>query len=475
MLVFLLFLVTAGGGAVTIWYTFQVNNLFSRVLLELDAFHVASELERNLINQKGLVSYYFLDENPKWLEQLAEYRGAFSRTMEDAKKTALDSEAMHILSQIGREYKEYVNSKDRVIAYYKSGERQKGLQLHEQERWRFYKVLELCTQYREHYKRMVANEFATAERNSRQLRITASTAMGIVIILTATLMTILIAQVLEPIKLIATRADRGKKTVEPYNEVASLRDSVEGLLEEREETQRELEKSREKLFQSEKMALVGKLAAEVAHSIRNPMTAIKMRLFSLERSLDLTPTQKEDFEVVSLEMKHLDNVVRNFLEFSRPPKLKKQKVNISEIVDAVLTLLQNRFELYDITVKRNIRQKLPEIEADSELLKEVLVNLMVNACDAMPKGGTLTITEDLAAAEFMGEAVMVRISDTGAGIPQSLIDKIWEPFFSTKEDGTGLGLPIAGRIIEEHGGKITVTSTEGKGTEFTIILPISED
>lgn len=475
LLIGVLLLVTIAGGIITIWFTFKSSELFHRVMFDLDAFHIAGELERNIINQKGLVSYYFLDNNPKWLEELTKFRGAFSKTLDDAKKSVFDSEVRNILTQIEYEYGEYVNSKDRVIAYYKSGEREKGLQFHKNERWRFYNVLGLCSQYRQHYTRIISDEFIKAEHELKQLRIITSIAIGTVLILTATLISILITQLLRPIKLMAMRVNRSKGTGTSYNEVITLRDNVEELLEEKEETQKELEKSREKLFQSEKMALIGKLAAEVAHSIRNPMTAIKMRLFSLERSLDLAPAQKEDLEVILLEMKHLDNVVRNFLEFSRPPKLKKHPLNISEVVDAVLTLLQKRLELHNITVRRDARQKLPEISADSELLKEAMVNLIVNACDAMPQGGTLNIMEDIAAADFLGEAVMVKISDEGTGIPPHLINKIWEPFFSTKEDGTGLGLPIAKRIINEHGGKITINSIEGKGTEFIIILPLSED
>ena len=133
-------------------------------------------------------------------------------------------------------------------------------------------------------------------------------------------------------------------------------------------------------------------------------------------------------------------------------------------------MLQNRFELSDLQVEHH-SQFLPLIEADPELLKEVLVNLLVNACEAMGPGGRLTVTEEEATAELIGRAVQVQVSDTGPGIAEALRDKVFEPFFSTKEDGTGLGLSIAQRIVDEHGGRLELRSPEGQGATFVITLP----
>ena len=141
------------------------------------------------------------------------------------------------------------------------------------------------------------------------------------------------------------------------------------------------------------MALVGKLAAGMAHSIRNPLTSVKMRLFSLDRTLDLSVTQKEDFDVISEEIRHTDTIVQNFLEFSRPPKLKIQKISPSDVVDMTLRMLKHRLESYDVEIKLDRKHPLPEIQADPEQLKEVLVNLVVNAYEAMERSGTIEIQE----------------------------------------------------------------------------------
>ena len=221
--------------------------------------------------------------------------------------------------------------------------------------------------------------------------------------------------------------------------------------------------------------MVGKLAAGVAHSIRNPMTSIKMRLFSLEHSIQMSLVQKEDFEVISEEILHIDNIVRNVLEYSRPSKLRFQKMSPSEIVDMSLRLLRHRFKSYGIEVELKRPRPLPEVRADPDQLKEVFVNILVNACEAMTVGGAIVIEEEDAETDPLGLVAVIRIRDTGPGISESIQEKIFEPFFSTKEEGTGLGLSIAVRIVQQHGGLLRLKSREGEGAEFTITLPCRED
>jgi signal transduction histidine kinase len=228
------------------------------------------------------------------------------------------------------------------------------------------------------------------------------------------------------------------------------------------------------LRDSEKLALVGKLAASTAHSIRNPLTSVKMRLFSLGRTLELSESQREDFDVISEEIRNIDHIVSHFLEFSRPPEIKKKKVSPSGIVDVAVRLLRHRLESYDSDIELKREQPLPPVMIDPNQLEEVLVNLLVNACEAMGIGGKIVISEKASVVAPLGRVVVIRVSDNGPGIPEAVRESLFEPFFSTKEGGTGLGLSIAARIIEDHGGRLTVDSQEGKGATFTIILPNEE-
>jgi signal transduction histidine kinase len=245
------------------------------------------------------------------------------------------------------------------------------------------------------------------------------------------------------------------------------------LIEDVDQTQNKLVRSQEHLAQSEKWAMTGKLAAGVAHSIRNPLTSVKIRLFSMGRAANVSPALKEDFEVISEEIGHIETIVRSFLEFSRPPKLTVQKISPSDVVDTALRLLQHRLESYGVTVELIREKPLAEIWADPDQLKEVLFNLLINACEMMINGGVIRIFEKEEEGGPLGRLVYISVSDNGPGIPESIQENVFQPFFSTKEEGTGLGLSIASRIVEKHGGSLRLRSPEGAGATFMITLPCS--
>jgi len=339
---------------------------------------------------------------------------------------------------------------------------------------RYFEILSLCEQYKNIHTERIIKARKESGLQAKRLRVIAVAAIGIVFFLGVFLAFVMINHILGPVQRLTLAADREGIKQPAENEIKALSRSVGNLIEDVDQVHGELEKSREHLLQAEKMALVGKLAAGMAHSIRNPFTSVKMRLFSLDRSLELSDTQKEDFEVISQEIHHIDNIVQNFLEFSRPPKLKMQQISPSVVVDLVIQLLEHRLKSYDVTIKIIRRQSLPEIQADPEQLKEVLVNIVMNACEAMERGGKMVIHEEETFLKPQGRVAVIRLSDNGPGIAESIKEKIFQPFFTTKEEGTGLGLSIATRIMEEHKGWIDVTSKEGEGTTFVITLPAKE-
>jgi signal transduction histidine kinase len=240
------------------------------------------------------------------------------------------------------------------------------------------------------------------------------------------------------------------------------------------ETSDELARSRKHLQQAERMAMVGELAAGVAHTIRNPFTSIKMRMFSLGRSLDLTEAQDEDLLVISDEIARIDKIVENFLEFARPPKLSLQECCLGEVINSVLTLLDHRLRAYNVEVNYTFRPELSPVRVDGDRIKEALANLIINGCEAMENGGRISISETRENHQELGEVAVITISDNGPGIPKAIIDKVTSPFFTTKEDGSGLGLSIVSRIVKEHHGKFMVSSKPDQGATFVIILPAGE-
>ena len=463
------------GAVIMVWDTYRVQGLLTRIIdKNVAAFQAAEALETALVNQKGFVSYYFLDGNPDWLKQMGEYRQIFRERLKLARSIAEDPDQKKAIDLIESEYLRYIVSKDRVIEHYKKGEREAGLRIHREVRSQFFGILDLCENYKAIHTAHIREVRKKSYAEARRLRFIAGTAMATVLVLAALLAFVLVTHILGPLRNLTMETDREGEARGSKDEVKALSRSVHGLIQDYDHTQIELVKSREHLLQAEKMALVGKLAAGMAHSIRNPLTSVKMRLFSLSRTLDLLAPQKEDFDVISEEIRHIDTIVENFLEFSRPPKLKMQKVSPSDVVDMAIKLLKHRLRSYDVAVTLRRRQPLPEIYLDIEQLKEVLVNLVVNACEATEKGGSIVIQEETGYAEPLGRVLVIRLTDDGPGIPEPLREKVLQPFFTTKDEGTGLGLSIAARIVEEHGGWLDLTSDEGKGTTFVITLPLKD-
>jgi signal transduction histidine kinase len=463
------------GALVTVWYTYRMEGLLNGIINKnVAAYQAAEALETALVNQKGFVSYYFMDNDPEWLTQLGVYRQIFRERLNEVRALAETEEEKEIIDGIETAYLRYITGKDEVIAYYKTDRREEGALLHVRVRTDFSETLNLCEAYKDIHKNRIAEARERSRAQARNLRIIAATAMLAVILLGLLLVFLLVNQILGPVRRLALDADRRGGMARSGDEVKALDRSVRGLIEDMDHTHSELEKSREHILQTERLAMVGKLAAGVAHSVRNPLTSVKMRLFSLGRSLKLTAVQKEDFAVISEEIGHIDTIIQNFIEFARPPKLKMQKISPSEVVDVVLQLLEHRLRSYDVDIDLHREHPLPEIQADPEQLKEVLVNLIINACEAMEEGGCIRIQEEEHFVEPLGHVAVVRLADSGSGIPESIRDQVFQPFFTTKDEGSGLGLSIAARIVADHGGWLDFTSNEGMGVTFVMTLPMTE-
>jgi signal transduction histidine kinase len=468
--------IAVAGGVVTVLSVNRVSSLVSVVVdHHTAALNVSQELKSSLSMQKGLLTYYFLDGDHGWLSELDVHHRDFEERLQEARESVTEATHRSVLNEIESKYIRYAYARARVVELYNAGDRAEGLMLHKEIRSQFSEIIELCGKYKDMQQQSIREAQSVILERVRSIKVLAFMAMGGAALLGFALSYTLMIRVLGPLRRMAMETGSSPPQEPLLDEVKALGHRVRTLMQDVDQTQSELQQSREHLLQAEKLASVGKLAAGVAHSIRNPLTSVKMRLFSMERTLELTPTQREDIEVISEEIRHIDTIVRNFLEFSRRPKLKIQSVSPSDVVDSAIQLLRHRIESYGVEVELYRKRKLPEVDADPEQLKEVLVNLMVNACDAMPDGGKITIGEEEGLNKPMGRVAVVRVSDTGPGVQDAIKDSIFQPFFSTKEEGTGLGLSIAARIIEDHKGCLNLRSREGKGATFIITLPCRGD
>ena len=469
-LVALMILVVISCGAVMMGYTCKVETLVgSLVEGSASSYQAAEALEAALVHQKGFMSYYIIDKNPEWLQRLGEYRQLFRIKLESAKADVQTEEDRQALERIETEYDAYVTAKDGALSLYVQERFESGQKAHLEVRKHFFRVLALCESYRENHEKALFSARQSVKTRTRRLRWILGVALAGVAFLGWRLLVFLGREVLIPLKRLA-REGTGDVPTRGPNEVKAVTHRIEHLVRSAGEAESELARSRESLMMAEKMALVGKLAAGVAHSIRNPLTSVKMRLFSLGRSLDLGPEQDEDFQVISHEIDQVDTIVRNFLEFSRPPRLVMQKESPSVVVDRVLQLLSHRLHSYDVQVVVERKSPLPEIFCDPEQLKEVMVNLVENACNAMDEGGRLTIREEI--RPVADGCIHIHFEDDGCGIEGEALNQVFQPFYTTRDEGTGLGLSICQKIIERHGGWMGVISPPGRGATFTISLPL---
>lgn len=231
----------------------------------------------------------------------------------------------------------------------------------------------------------------------------------------------------------------------------------------------------EKVRRQERMATVGSLAAGIAHEIRNPLASLSGSIQLLRNDLDLQGDGRRLMDIVLHETDRLNTIISEFLEYARPRSTHKKLVSLAEAIDETVLLLRNSPVFQDtVAITVNVDPFL-KMKADPQQLRQVLWNVLLNACQSMDTGGTIRISARELTSETEGvDWCEISISDTGCGISPGDLKNLFDPFFTTKHDGTGLGLAIVYRIVEDHDGMIDVTSEVGKGTTFTIRIPLTE-
>jgi signal transduction histidine kinase len=226
----------------------------------------------------------------------------------------------------------------------------------------------------------------------------------------------------------------------------------------------------DKLNHAERLASLGEMIASVSHEIKNPLGIIRSTAEILNKRLkDQAPANKHLSEIIITETSRLNNIVREFLDFARPQVPQFTKGLINDLIETVEEFMQPEFAKYRITVENSLDSGLGPMNLDQNLLYRAFLNLFVNSVQAMPDGGTLSISTSLSTKTK--NQVIIRVKDTGVGISKEKLAMIFAPFYTDKNRGTGLGLAIAKNIIEEHNGSIAVESGLGKGAAFIISLP----
>ncbi len=235
--------------------------------------------------------------------------------------------------------------------------------------------------------------------------------------------------------------------------------------------QRDLE---EKLRKAEHLAGIGQFATSIAHEIKNPLNFISLSIDLMRekyKPVDSDTQQKFDSMIVNIknEIQRVSRFAESFLEYGRPLELNRQMTDMGKLINDVIDLVTAKAQMENIEIQKSF-ESLPELFVDPEFIKTCLYNIILNAFQSMPAGGVITITT----RQYLNSFLFI-IKDTGIGIPEDRISRVFDPFFTTKTTGLGLGLALTKRVIEEHKGKVEITSMEGRGTTFTIALPMERE
>lgn len=438
----------------------------------------AEELEIALLEQRGVVASYILEGGSSLrLEDLRKPQQAFDDWLVKAREFSGVPEQTELLGELDTVYDRYMTSRAEVVRLYDSGHHTDAIHLLLDDVQKLYQeAYVLC-------EKVISNNERFTEQTSVQFDRSTQHELGWVA--TISLVSILLAlcllgqfffSILKPLRVIVAELHgfqfepSGMALRLPNDEMRAVGFYLRRLMSDVAEARTSLAEQRARMVQTENLAMVGKLAACVAHEIRNPLTAIKMWIFSAHESLPAQATQLVTLDKVSREIERLEHVVQHFLEFARPPQLHRMQVSVGQLIARSLEIVEPALIEKELSLSIDCPEPSPESRVDSEQITQVLSNLLFNAVDASLPGAAIAVEVQCVT---LGDGIwhVIRVRDQASGIDEEGRQRIFEPFFTTKGQGTGLGLCIAANIMARHGGRVQLDHSDSSGTVFSVWLP----
>jgi signal transduction histidine kinase len=429
----------------------------------------------------GITGQYFLEPSAHWLATLEAREIHFRTSLARARQAVRTPHEGAALDAIGTLFDAYENDLEEVLAFNRAGEvdRAKHL-LANATSDAFESTYQKCEEFVRSNEQLMVGAVSQIGKTNRTLR-AVMYGIGLSGLAMGCLLGLLLARsVTKPIYelVLKVRGATGDEVVERVDmgrnsELQQLDHHVHELIARINTARSDLEKNRRLLARTDRLAALGRVSAGVAHEIRNPLTAIKLLVYGLRQELAGDDGKRRDLEVLGSEIDRMERFVESFLRFARPPEPSLRPVSVNDVVHETLSLVAPRLRQSGTGLIEQYDPSLEPLLADPDQIRQVVMNLALNAAEAMPEGGSLTVgTERVAGPNGNGDGrVQIRFTDTGPGIAADRLDEVFDPFVSGHDDGIGLGLSVSYQIVRLHHGWIDVANVPGGGASFTVSLP----
>lgn len=480
-------------GVVSAWYVHRLQKQNSELLArDVASMLAAEDLEIKMREVRSCVSCFLREGRLDYLHQIPPLRVATKQLVGTAKESATTAHEIELLSQIERGRSRFFAELDERTKSKKSDVQARLTEMMSDHRIES-EIFDPARAYVDFHRQVVA-------RSSEQSQIMADR-MGLGLLLLglcgsaagllagfgiARVISRSIVQLSVPVHGAAGKLNEvvGPITLSAGGGFEELEVALQNMADHIGTVVERLEQREREVLRGEQLAAVGQLAAGIAHELRNPLMAINILVQAAAEREDGSGLRGRDLAVVEEEIGRLDSSIQSLLDFARPPRPAKALVDVRQLVNQTLDLVSARAEQQRVAIRREAPQPAAFVEIDGGQIRQVLLNLLLNSLDAMPGGGNVRVQirsaphsaaqpADAADLAHLGTepGYLIQIADSGCGLPEALGDRIFEPFVSTKETGTGLGLPICRRIIAEHGGWIDAENHPAGGAVFSIWLP----
>ena len=453
----------------------QLSEILASNVVSMEA---AQQLETQVRQLRFHSFLYLTDPAPSLLADIQNDEQSFDVWLKRAEQVAFTYDEQQIVRAIRDSYNDYESRLQRLRAQVETHGPYRDLRkLSESHTVR--KIVELCHDYAEHNESSIRDTIQENSRLSQTLNL-AMLLLGLGGPLSGILLGYDIARGLSRslyrisvrVQDMAQHLEKDVAAVQltPDGDLQRLDGQLQHVVKRVEQVTENLRRQERDMLRAQQLASVGQLAASVAHEVRNPLTSIKMLVEAGLREHNPKPMTAQNLGVIHGEVLRLEQTVQGLLDYARPPAPERERCDVRDVVSRALDLVRARVQQQKVSVELQLPEEPCFAHADPKQLCNVMVNLFFNALDAMPSGGTLGV-------ELTGSdaALSIRVTDSGAGIEAGMMPTLFQPFASSKPTGTGLGLVICKRIIEEHGGRIQAANRPQGGACFTIALPQAEE